>query len=89
MISRFFSHIFNINLKYNPLIIPFFSGLFQVYYIHDGSEFSTDSIFFEIELSTQGARTSLPVEMQVKQRFQLQISIRPQNDVPKIGMHTY
>ena len=66
----------------------FILGLFfQVYYIHDGSEFSTDSIFFEIELSTQGARTSLPVEMQVKQRFQLQISIRPQNDVPKIGMY--
>ena len=74
------------SINYTVSSLVFF---FQVYYIHDGSEFSTDSIFFEIELSTQGARTSLPVEMQVKQRFQLQISIRPQNDVPKIGIYIF
>ena len=58
----------------------------QVYYIHDGSEFSTDVIIFEIELSNHGSVSSLPAELQLRQRFQLQISIRPQNDVPKIEL---
>ena len=60
----------------------------QVYYIHDGSEFSTDVIIFEIELSNHGSVSSLPAELQLRQRFQLQISIRPQNDVPKIELGT-
>ena len=65
----------------------FFRFLYlQVYYIHDGSEFSTDVIIFEIELSNHGSVSSLPAELQLRQRFQLQISIRPQNDVPKIEL---
>ena len=58
----------------------------QVYYLHDGSESSQDGVIFEIELNSMRNNVMLPSEMRVKQRFRLQISIRPQNDVPKIEL---
>ena len=51
--------------------------------MHDGSESTQDAVIFEIELSS--SRTLDP-EMRVRQRFRLQISIRPTNDVPSIEM---
>ena len=51
--------------------------------MHDGSESTKDAVIFEIELSS--SRTPLDPEMRVRQRFRLQISIRPTNDVPSIG----
>ena len=59
------------------------SILLQVSYVHDGSESTQDAVIFEIELSS--SRTPLDPEMRVRQRFRLQISIRPTNDVPSIG----
>ena len=51
--------------------------------MHDGSESSPDAIIFEIELKSG---SDLPREMRVRQRFRLQISIRPVNDPPQIGL---
>ena len=56
----------------------------QVYYVHDGSESSPDAIIFEIELKS--GSSDLPREMRIRQRFRLQISIRPVNDPPQIGL---
>ena len=53
--------------------------------MHDGSESTQDAVIFEIELSSSRPN-SLDKEMRVRQRFRLQISIRPNNDVPKIEM---
>jgi hypothetical protein len=59
-----------------------------VHYVHGGSEFVQDAISFEIELSSSsgGSNSVLPKEMHVRQRFRLQISIRPLNDVPRIEL---
>ena len=57
----------------------------QVYYVHDGSESSQDAVIFEIELKSS---QDLPRDLRVKQRFRLQISIRPVNDPPNIGLTT-
>ena len=65
------------------LIIFFYSP--KVSYMHDGSESTQDAVIFEIELSSSRPN-SLDKEMRVRQRFRLQISIRPHNDVPKIEM---
>ena len=64
-------------------IIFFYSQ--KVSYVHDGSESTQDAVIFEIELSSSRPN-SLDKEMRVRQRFRLQISIRPHNDVPKIEM---
>ena len=56
----------------------------QVYYVHDGSESTPDAIIFEIELKS--GNSDLPREMRIRQRFRLQISIRPVNDPPQIGL---
>ena len=64
-------------------LIIFYSQ--KVSYVHDGSESTQDAVIFEIELSSSRPN-SLDKEMRVRQRFRLQISIRPHNDVPKIEM---
>ena len=62
----------------------FYEFSLQVYYVHDGSESSQDAVIFEIELKS--SEQELPREMRVRQRFRLQISIRPVNDPPQIGL---
>ena len=80
-----FSRIFT-TLYYKVLVFPHYFFYFQkVSYVHDGSESTQDAVIFEIELSSSRPN-SLDKEMRVRQRFRLQISIRPHNDVPKIEM---
>ena len=66
------------------LLCIFYIFSLQVYYVHDGSESSPDAIIFEIELKS--GSSDLPREMRIRQRFRLQISIRPVNDPPQIGL---
>ncbi len=70
-----------------PLKLAFIKPLyyFQVFYVNDGSEHMQDAVVFEIELTS--ANGELPPEMRLRQRFRLQISIRPVNDVPHIEVN--
>ena len=54
-------------------------------YANDGSEFLQDSIVFEIEFSTTSG-SALPDFLHMRQRFLLQISVRPLNDIPRLDV---
>ena len=56
-----------------------------MFYVNDGSEYLQDSVVFEIELTSTGG--TLPPELRYRQRFRLQISIRPANDIPRIEVN--
>ena len=62
---------------------------FQVYYVNEGMEYLQDSIVMEIEFvpSKSKGKAELPQFLRVRQRFLLQISIRPINDKPRIDVH--
>ena len=61
----------------------------QVYYVNEGMEYLQDSIVMEIEFvpSKSKGKSELPQFLRVRQRFLLQISIRPINDKPRIDVH--
>ena len=59
-----------------------------MYYVNEGMEFLQDSVVMEIEfVSSQGSRQQLPDFLRVRQRFLLQISVRPINDKPRLDVH--